>query len=151
MTSILRPSAVLASASVLALLTLSVAASAQEPLGKPSLPELLDRVREAKGLLIAAHRGGPAPGYPENALETLQYGFKQGIGVFEVDVAESQDGVLYLMHDRSLRRTGGYDGGVADTDWAVVSKLDLLDHEGKPTGFSPPTLADVLRLSLIHI
>lgn len=110
----------------------------------PPLPEMMDRVRSAGGLLIAAHRGGPLKGYPENAVETLQYGFDQGIRVFEVDVAESQDGVLYLMHDRSLRRTGGHDGGVADTDWAVVSGLDLRDGDGEPTGFHPPKLADVL-------
>jgi glycerophosphoryl diester phosphodiesterase len=109
------------------------------------LPELMDRVREAKGLLIAAHRGGPAPGYPENAIETLQYGLDQGIRVFEIDVAESQDGVLYLMHDRSLRRTAGYDGGVADTDWSVVGALDLRDNDAKPTGFHPPRLAETLR------
>lgn len=111
----------------------------------PPLTRLMDQVREAKGLLIASHRGGPAPGYPENAVETLQYGFDLGIRVFEVDVAESQDGVLYLMHDRSLRRTGGYDGGVADTDWSVVRALDLRDEDGEPTGFSPPELSEVLR------
>ncbi|QDV05113.1 Glycerophosphoryl diester phosphodiesterase [Planctomycetes bacterium Poly30] len=110
----------------------------------PPLPGVMDRIREAGGVLIAAHRGGPLPGYPENALETLEYGLEQGIRVFEIDVAESQDGELYLMHDRSLRRTGGYDGGVADTDWAVVRELDLRDEEGEPTGFHAPRLADVL-------
>lgn len=118
--------------------------SAEAP-ALPPLPELMDRIREAKGLLIAAHRGGPAPGYPENAIETMQHGLEQDIRVFEVDVAESQDGVLYLMHDRSLRRTGGHDGGVADTDWSVVSALDLRDGDGNPTGFSPPRLVDALR------
>ncbi len=110
----------------------------------PPLPEVLDRVREAGGLLIAAHRGGPLAGYPENALETLEHGLDRGLRVFEVDVAESQDGVLYLMHDRSLRRTGGYDGGVADTDWSVVETLDLRDPNGEPTGYHPPRLADTL-------
>lgn len=109
-----------------------------------ALPQLMDRVREASGLFVAAHRGGPAPGHPENALETLRYGFERGVRMFEVDVAESQDGVLYLMHDRSLRRTGGFDGGVADTDWSVVETLDLRDCEGVPTGFSPPKLEDAL-------
>lgn len=110
----------------------------------PALPAFMDCVREAGGLLIAAHRGGPAPGYPENALETMQHGLSQGIVVFEVDVAESQDGVLYLMHDRSLRRTGGYDGGVADTDWDVVAGLDLRDNKGDRTGFAPPRLSAAL-------
>ncbi len=113
--------------------------------GLPPLPELMDQVRQAGGLLIAAHRGGPAPGFPENAIQTLQHGWEAGLRVFEVDVAESQDGVLYLMHDRSLRRTGGYDGGVADTDWSVVVGLDLRDSDGQPTGFHPPTLQDTLR------
>lgn len=110
----------------------------------PPLPAFMNCVREAGGLLIAAHRGGPAPGYPENALETMQHGLSQGILVFEIDVAESQDGVLYLMHDRSLRRTGGYDGGVADTDWKVVAGLDLRDSNGDRTGFAPPTLSAAL-------
>ncbi len=115
--------------------------------GLRPLPELLDEVREAGGLLIAAHRGGSAPGFPENAIETMMHGWKQGIRVFEIDVAESQDGVLYLMHDRSLRRTGGHDGGIADTDWSVVSQLDLLDADGNTTGFAPPRLVDALRFA----
>lgn len=110
----------------------------------PPLPEFMNCVREAGGVLIAAHRGGPAPGYPENALETMQNGLSQGILVFEVDVAESADGVLYLMHDRSLRRTGGYDGSVADTDWSKVARLNLRDKDGKRTGFVPPQLSAVL-------
>ncbi|WP_373007755.1 glycerophosphodiester phosphodiesterase family protein, partial [Hyphomonas sp.] len=69
------------------------------------LPAYFDCVRENKGLLIAAHRGGPAPGFPENTLETLQHGFANGINVFEIDVAESRDGVMLLMHDNRLNRT----------------------------------------------
>ncbi|MEL6905779.1 MAG: glycerophosphodiester phosphodiesterase family protein [Planctomycetota bacterium] len=112
--------------------------------GDALLPAVFDEVREAGGAFVAAHRGGPGPGLPENALETLESGFVAGIRMFEVDVAESQDGVLYLMHDRSLRRTAGHDGAVADTDWDVVRGLDLRDVDGAPTGFHPPRLADVL-------
>lgn len=108
------------------------------------LPDLFDCVREEQGVLIAAHRGGPAPGYPENALETMQVSLNIGIRVFEIDVATSEDGVLYLMHDRSLRRTTGYDGGVADTDWATVSGLRLKDASGQRTDFNPPKLTDAL-------
>ena len=108
------------------------------------LPDYFDCVRQNKGLLIAAHRGGPAPGYPENTLETLQYGFSQGIRVFEIDVAESRDGVLLLMHDNRLNRTTTGDGYVADTDWADLAGLSMIDNDGQRTGFQPPKLTDVL-------
>ena len=95
-------------------------------------------------MLIASHRGGPAPGYPENAIETLQYGLDQGILVHEIDVAESRDGVLYLMHDRSLGRTTTGSGFVADTDWDTIQSLNLKDNDGEITPFRAPKLSDVL-------
>ena len=108
------------------------------------LPAYFDCVRENRGLLIAAHRGGPAPGYPENTLETLQHGFSEGIRVFEVDIAESRDGVMLLMHDNRLNRTTTGDGYVADTDWAELAALRMVDDEGQRTDFHPPKLTDVL-------
>lgn len=124
--------------------TASQPTSTAQAVSLPALPGLFDCVREEGGVLIAAHRGGPAPGYPENAIETLQNALNAGIRVFEIDVATSQDGVLYLMHDRSLRRTTGYDGEVADTDWSIVSGLRLRDNARKRTDFHPPKLTDVL-------
>lgn len=95
-------------------------------------------------MLIASHRGGPAPGYPENAIETMQYGLDQGILVHEIDVAESRDGVLFLMHDRSLGRTTTGSGFVADTDWDTIQTLNLKDNEGSITSYTAPKLSDVL-------
>ncbi|GAB5455752.1 MAG: hypothetical protein Hens2KO_19810 [Henriciella sp.] len=108
------------------------------------LPEFFDCVRERGGVLIASHRAGPAPGYPENAIETLDYATSQGMLIHEIDVAESRDGVLFLMHDRSLGRTTTGDGAVADTDWATIQSLNLKDNSGAITSFTPPNLSDVL-------
>lgn len=108
------------------------------------LPDFFDCVRETGGLLIASHRAGPAPGYPENAIETMQYGAEKGILVHEIDVAETRDGVLFLMHDRSLGRTTTGDGFVADTDWATIQRLNLVDNDGVITAFTAPKLSDVL-------
>lgn len=108
------------------------------------LPGFFDCVRKEKAMVIAAHRGGPAPGYPENALETMQRSLEKVTPVLEIDVAESRDGVLFLMHDRSLRRTTGYDGQVANTDWSTISGLNLRDNNRKKTDFHPPKLTDVL-------
>ena len=118
-----------------------------EPLIRPgidAIPDFFDCVRENQGLVIASHRAGPAPGYPENALETLQYATSQGIYVHEIDVAESRDGVLFLMHDRTLGRTTTGNGYVADTDWQDIRTLNLIDNDGEVTAFTPPKLSDVL-------
>lgn len=108
------------------------------------LPELFDCLREKGGVIVSAHRGGPVPGYPENALETLQNGLASGVKAFEIDIAESRDGVLFLHHDDRFGRTVRGDGYVSDTDWADVAKLRLKDDDGEVTGFHPPKLSDVL-------
>lgn len=131
-------------ASLLVLFACGAPSTESAPPSRTPLAEVMDRARESGALFVAAHRGGPKAGYPENALQTLQHGFAAGVRVFEVDVAESPDGVLYLMHDRSLRRTGGHDGEVADTAWDVVSALDLRDTDGARTGFRPPRLSAAL-------
>lgn len=111
---------------------------------RATLARWFDCLRENGAITIAAHRGGPASGYPENALETLQYNFSQGIEVFEIDVAESQDGVLWLHHDRSLGRTTTGDGQIVEWDWDDLRRLRLKDTDGVVTDFSPVKLTDVL-------
>lgn len=115
-----------------------------ERLSLGPLPEFFDCVRESGGLLIASHRGGPAPGYPENAIETLDYATDYGLLIHEIDVVESRDGVLFLLHDRTLGRTTTGDGAVADTDWEDIQSLNLKDNDGQITAFNPPKLSDVL-------
>lgn len=108
------------------------------------LPEYFDCLRKNGGMVIAAHRGGPDTGFPENAIETFEHGFDKGIRVFEIDVAETKDGVLTLMHDDRLNRTTTGSGYVSDTDWATMSGLELVDNDGRRTGFHPPKLTDAL-------
>ena len=108
------------------------------------LPEYFDCLRENKGMAIAAHRGGPDTGFPENAIETFQHGFDRGIRVFEIDIAETRDGVLTLMHDDRLNRTTTGSGYVSDVDWETMSGLELEDNDGRRTGFHPPKFTDAL-------
>lgn len=108
------------------------------------LPGLFDCLRTSGGAVVAAHRGGPAPGYPENALETLQHAFARGVRVFEIDVATSRDGVMFLHHDDRFGRTAEGEGYVSDTDWADIAKIRLKDNDGELTQFQPSKLTDVL-------
>ena len=108
------------------------------------LPELFDCLRKTGSAVVSAHRGGPVPDYPENALETLQNGLAMGVHAFEIDISESRDGVLFLYHDPRFGRVAKGDGYVSDTDWAAIAKLRLKDDDGELTGFHPPKLTDVL-------
>ncbi len=54
--------------------------------------------------LAIAHRGFRAIA-PENTLLAAQKGFDTGADMWELDVAESNDGVLVVFHDNTLTRT----------------------------------------------
>jgi len=94
--------------------------------------------------LVSAHRGGPKPGFPENALETLQEAVKYGPMLLEVDVRETADGELVLLHDTTLDRTTNGKGKLSEHTLADVKALRLIDNEGKVTPFAVPTLREVL-------
>lgn len=94
---------------------------------------------------FAAHRGGGyLPGFPENALETMRHTLRHGPAIMEIDIQRSKDGVLLLLHDDTLERTTTGSGVVADTAWAEIRQLELLDINGDPTGYQVPTLREVL-------
>ena len=100
-----------------------------------------------KGVVISAHRGGPAPGYPENAISTFQNSISLSPMVLETDVAASRDGVLFLMHDRQLDRTTTGTGIVAETDWENIAPLNLVDDDGAIVDERVPTLRAALDWS----
>lgn len=103
---------------------------------------------EAEGTtLVSAHRGGPAPGWPENALETMQRTLAAAPAMLEIDVAQSADGVLFLLHDDTLERTTTGRGRAAETPWAEISRLRLRDGRGKVTRFRPARFAEALALA----
>ncbi len=97
-------------------------------------------------VLISAHRGGKGmDGYPENCLETMQYVQTQiPNAIYEVDIAQSEDGVLLLMHDDALERTTTGTGPVNKQSYADLQKLWLEDDSGQQTQFRIPSLASVL-------
>lgn len=94
--------------------------------------------------LVSAHRGGPYPGFPENAIETFQNIADQITTVIECDVALTKDSVLVLMHDKTLDRTTTGEGNILEVLYADLQQLRLVDNEGNPTSYTVPTLDAVL-------
>ncbi len=111
------------------------------PEGK--LPELL-RWSPSRMPMVSQHRGGPMPGYPENAIETLDNALKYGPGIMEVDVATLNDGTMVLMHDYTLDRTTTGKGKLSTVAWNDVKDLFLVDEKGDVTTFRIPLLKETL-------
>jgi glycerophosphoryl diester phosphodiesterase len=94
--------------------------------------------------MVSAHRGGPYPGFPENAIETFANVVKYTPTIIELDVAMTKDGVLVLMHDDKLDRTTTGKGLVSDATYEEIKELFLKDEEGNVTDFKVPTLEEAL-------
>ncbi|MGK2285401.1 glycerophosphodiester phosphodiesterase family protein [Pedomonas sp. V897] len=105
----------------------------------------LDRLRERKAGIAAAHRGRPDPHTLENALSGLQAAWEAGIQLMEVDVATTADGALVLLHDDRLERTTTGEGPVSAATLAQVRACRLKDRHGNPLEETVPTLAEALR------
>ncbi|WP_321491233.1 glycerophosphodiester phosphodiesterase family protein [uncultured Hyphomonas sp.] len=111
------------------------------------MPDFFNCLRQQDAILISAHRGGPVPGYPENALETFQHTVTEIPALLEIDVQKSADGVMILMHDDTLERTSTGGGEASRLTLAELQAFTLEDNDGSATAFRIPTLDAVLDWS----
>jgi len=122
------------------------AASTVDPwLDGVDLAAYLDCAREQDVTLLQAHRAGDRSGAAENSLGAIEASLADGAVFMEIDVARTADGVLVLMHDRTLERTTTGQGRVIDTSYADFAALRLEDVGGRVLNEAPPTLAAALE------
>lgn len=95
--------------------------------------------------LIIAHRGASFD-CPENTMAAFRQAIGAGADGIEFDVRLSRDGVPVVIHDNSLRRTGGVSARVADLDWAELSKADVGSWFGLFAGETIPSLHELFTL-----
>ncbi|MGI6070876.1 MAG: glycerophosphodiester phosphodiesterase family protein [Blautia sp.] len=97
------------------------------------------------GMQITAHRGG-AKYAPENTLSALAYAKEQMADYAEIDVQETKDGVLVLLHDNNLKRTTGKKKNIWSANYSEVMKLDAGSSFSKKfAGEKVPTLREAVR------
>lgn len=113
-------------------------------LAPANLPAFFDCLRTHGQTVVEAHRGGPAPGYAENSIETYAHTLAAAPAFIELDVAATKDGVLVLMHDGAVDRTTDGHGQVEDFTLAQLQALHLKDDDGKVLDAHPPTFAQAL-------
>ena len=135
------------------LLLLGVVACKNSSTGQitPEKDVITNQIYFAEKPIVSAHRAGKGiAGYPENCLQTIQYLSKKGIHSFEIDIFESTDGDLMLMHDDKLGRTATGQGVVSQMSTEALLKEHLKDDFGKETDFQIPLLKDVLAWCKQH-
>ncbi|MBK6948418.1 MAG: glycerophosphodiester phosphodiesterase family protein [Haliscomenobacter sp.] len=86
--------------------------------------------------LLCGHRGGFEGNWPENSLsrfDEVAKAFGDKAFMVELDVRESADGVLFVLHDETLERTTNGQGKIAGTPSRALKKLLQKDPSGKLT------------------
>ena len=109
-----------------------------------NLPAFFDCLRESGRTIVAAHRGGPGSGFPENAVSTFENTLRQVPAVLEIDIARTRDRVLVLMHDETVDRTSTGMGRVSDLTLSQLQTFRLEDRDGRALDVRVPTLREAL-------
>jgi glycerophosphoryl diester phosphodiesterase len=101
-------------------------------------------VRTTDHTEIVAHRGASAAA-PENTLAAVRQAVEEGTDWVEIDVQETADGEVVVLHDSDLKKVAGVDLKIWDATMDDLKNIDIGSF------FSPefeaervPRLADVL-------
>lgn len=96
--------------------------------------------------IVFAHRGFSCD-YPENTLCSFSAALELDVDGCECDVHLSKDGVAFLLHDDSLKRTTGCETPVDELSYAEIATLDAGSwKDPKFAGEPVPTLVSALEL-----
>ena len=96
---------------------------------------------ENKEIIVVAHRGDWRHA-PENSLQAIQNCIDMGVDMVEIDIRQTKDGHLVLMHDGTIDRTTKGKGKVKSFTLDSLKTFYLLDGLGKPTPHKIPTLEE---------
>ncbi len=115
---------------------------------KPSIDALIKNLEDSKNdqIIVVAHRGDWRNA-PENSLNAIENCIKMGVDMVEIDIRETKDGKLVLMHDETIDRTTNGKGFVKDWTLDSLKTLRLTDGLGVATLHRIPTLEEALLLS----
>lgn len=94
---------------------------------------------------VWAHRGASAYA-PENTLPAFQKAIELGAQGIELDVHESADGELVVIHDETVDRTSNGHGRVVDQTLMELKALDFSYGKASFSDVRIPTLPEVYAL-----
>ena len=121
-----------------------VVAMSNDISGRISLKEKLSTLNGK--IMVCAHRATEA-GYPENSLSAIQNAINLGIEMVEIDIRETKEGELVLMHDATIQRTTTGTGNVSSFTLQELKQFNLEKSNGALTNEKIPTLKEVFDLA----
>ncbi|HBI87307.1 MULTISPECIES: glycerophosphodiester phosphodiesterase family protein [Sphingobacterium] len=102
--------------------------------------------RNSDHVFVVTHRGDWR-NYPENSISAIKSAIQMGADIVELDVQRTKDGVLILMHDKTLDRTTTGSGLVKDTEFNTIQTMYLKNGAAIRTKEKVPTLEEALIVS----
>ena len=100
---------------------------------------------QARDIVVVAHRGANHLA-PENTMTAAMKCVELGVDYVEIDVRTSQDGVFYILHDKTLDPTTNGTGAIAERDSSYIDDLDAGSWFGTEfEGERVPRLAPFLK------
>lgn len=118
------------------------------PIIKSSIKDKIANLEDSNNnqVIVVSHRGDWRNA-PENSLQAIQNCIEMGVDMVEIDIRETKDGQLVLMHDKTIDRTTTGKGPVNKWTLDSLRTLRLVDGLGVATQNIVPTLKEALELS----
>ena len=99
---------------------------------------------------VMAHRGYSGV-YPENTMLSFREAVKVGCDAIEMDVHETRDGRLVVIHDERLDRTTDGPGRVCDHSFAELQQVNAACYMTRVRPRAHPVVRRVLRVGLRRV
>jgi glycerophosphoryl diester phosphodiesterase len=109
--------------------------------------ELTRRLADRADVRVTAHRGHSLAA-PENTLSAIAKAIDAGADYAEIDVQQTADGVVVLVHDSDLKRVAGVARKCGELSYDEIKKLDVGSwFDPSFAGERVPSLVDVFDLA----
>lgn len=101
--------------------------------------KLNPQIEYVRTMEITAHRGASVL-YPENTMAAFEGAWKMGADWIELDVQQSKDGEIIVIHDTNFKRTAGIDANTWELTSEEIADLEAgsffsPDYAGEPVPF----------------
>ena len=114
---------------------------------KSNIDTILEKFHDANSeyVMVAAHRAAHTV-YPENSISAIKHAIALGVDIVEMDARTTKDGIVVIMHDKTIDRTTNGTGRAEDHTLAELKTFRLKKKDGTLTDETIPTLEEALQV-----